>query len=71
MANKKIPKTPLDFEAHLKQLEAIVSQMENQTLSLDEALSQFEQGISLAKNCQKALQKAKQQVEKLVEQDTE
>lgn len=66
MANKKSPKS-VDFEAALKSLEAIVANMETQDLSLEDSLSQFEEGIKLAKQCQQTLQNAKLRVEKLME----
>ena len=68
MANKKTSK-PIDFENALKALEDIVTNMENQTLSLEDALTQFEQGINLAKQCQVTLQNAKQRVEKLIDEN--
>lgn len=66
VANKKSPKS-VDFEAALKSLEAIVANMETQDLSLEDSLSQFEEGIKLAKQCQQTLQNAKLRVEKLME----
>lgn len=70
MATKKSTKTIPNFEKALKQLETIVDKMENQELSLEQSLNQFEEGIGLANQCQKALADAKQKVEKLMaEQD--
>jgi len=63
-------KTEVDFEASLKQLETIVAKMENETLSLDEALACFEQGVTLTKQCQKALQEAEQKVLKITQNST-
>jgi exodeoxyribonuclease VII small subunit len=60
-------KTEVDFEASLKQLETLVHKMENETLSLDEALACFEQGVALTKVCQKALQEAEQKVIKITQ----
>tara|TARA_R110002110_G_scaffold257491_1_gene473508 strand:+ start:41004 stop:41222 length:219 start_codon:yes stop_codon:yes gene_type:complete len=69
MTTKRTSKVIPNFEASLKQLEAIVDKMENQELSLEQALSQFEEGIGLTKQCQKALTQAKQKVEKLIDEN--
>ena len=74
VATKKSTKVIPNFESALKQLESIVEKMENQELSLEQSLSQFEEGIGLANQCQKALAEAKQKVEKLMnppEQDSD
>lgn len=71
VTTKKTTKTTKvipNFEASLEQLESIVDKMENQELSLEQALSQFEEGIGLTKQCQKALTQAKQKVEKLIDE---
>jgi len=65
---KKTTKAIPNFEASLEQLESIVDKMESQELSLEQALNQFEQGIGLTKQCQKALTQAKQKVEKLIDE---
>lgn len=67
MTDKKTSKK-INFETSLKALEDIVNNMESQTLSLEEALTQFEAGIRLAKQCQVTLQNAKQRVEKLIDE---
>ena len=57
-------KTPLpqDFESALAQLEALVAQMENGALSLDQSLAAYEKGVELARICQQRLDAAEQQV---------
>lgn len=57
------------FEQAMARLEAIVGQLENGDLSLDESLKIFEEGIRLSKNCLKVLEDAERKVEVLV-QDT-
>ncbi|MEQ1654776.1 MAG: exodeoxyribonuclease VII small subunit [Nitrospira sp.] len=57
------------FEQAMARLEAIVGQLENGDLSLDESLKIFEEGIRLSKNCLKVLEEAERKVEVLV-QDT-
>ena len=59
--------TPLDFEAALAELETLVARMEEGELPLEEALEQFERGISLTRLCQRALREAEQKVDVLME----
>ena len=56
----------LAFEKSLKELEALVTKMEQGNLSLEESLQQFERGIQLTRNCQQALKEAEQKVEILL-----
>ena len=67
-ANKPI--TP-DFESAMKELEQIVESMENDQLTLDESLKQFERGVELSRICQNNLKKAEQKVEQLVKKHGE
>ena len=64
MARKK---TELSFEKTLLELEQVVEKMESGKLSLEDALTQFEKGVTLAKECQTALSTAEQKVLKLIE----
>lgn len=59
------------FEETLAQLEALVSRMEDGQLSLEEALSSFETGIKLTRECQQALQQAELKVQMLTRTDGE
>ncbi len=71
VANKKSAQTVPNFESSLQKLETIVNKMEAGELSLEEALSHFEQGVGLAKECQQALRQAEQRVQQLInEHDT-
>ena len=56
----------LAFEKSLKELEALVTKMEQGNLSLEESLQHFERGIQLTRTCQKALKAAEQKVEILL-----
>ncbi len=56
---------PQDFETALAQLEALVAKMESGTLPLDESLAVYEQGVELARICQRRLDHAEQQVKVL------
>jgi len=53
------------FEKDLEKLEAIVQALEAGDLSLDDSLARFEEGIKLARNCEKALTKAEKRNELL------
>jgi exodeoxyribonuclease VII small subunit len=55
------------FEKSLEALEAIVESLEEGDLTLEASLKQFEKGITLSRECQKALTQAKLKVEKLIE----
>ncbi|NYT63095.1 exodeoxyribonuclease VII small subunit [Alcaligenaceae bacterium] len=56
---------PQDFETALAQLETLVAEMENGSLALDQSLAAYEQGVELAKICQRRLDQAEQQVKVL------
>ena len=58
---------PVEFEAALEELEALVTRMEEGELPLEEALRQFERGIRLTRDCQQALREAEQKVDLLME----
>lgn len=54
------------FEKDLEALEGIVAALEEGGLSLDDALKQFESGITLARRCEKALSNAEKKIEVLL-----
>jgi exodeoxyribonuclease VII small subunit len=56
-------KEKLNFEAALAELQHLVDQMEQGQLSLEEALQQFERGITLVRHCQETLKNAEQTVQ--------
>ena len=60
MAEKKT------FEENMLRLEAIVAQLEKGEVPLDESLKLFEEGTKLIGDCRTALDKAEQQVVKLM-----
>lgn len=60
-----------DFEQSLNELEALVEQMEQGDISLEQSLQLFERGVKLTRSCQEALKKAEQRVQMLVEQNGE
>ncbi len=56
-------KKEASFEKDLEQLEHIVAALEAGGLSLDESLKRFEDGIRLARSCEKALGEAEKRIE--------
>ena len=61
MAEKK----ELTYEEAMTRLEKIVSMLENDTLSLDDALKLFEEGTGLARFCNKTLDEAELKITSL------
>ena len=61
----------IDFEQQLESLEALVTSLETGDLSLEDSMQSFEQGIKVARECQKALKEAEQKVEILTRQGNE
>ena len=55
-----------NFEKSIKELEEIVSSLEQGDVTLDESLELFEKGIKLSKKCQKILDEAEKKVSVLV-----
>lgn len=53
------------FEKDLEKLEKIVEELEEGELPLDASLKRFEEGITLAKRCEKALTDAEKRIEVL------
>lgn len=66
-------KKDFNFEEKLRELEQLVTRMEDGNLGLEESLEAFENGVKLVKECQQALEAAEQKVKLLTsaEGDTE
>ena len=56
------------FETTIKKITAIVTQLENQQLPLEDALKQFEKGTQMITQCQQGLQQAEQRIQLLKQQ---
>ena len=56
----------IPFEKSLEQLEATVRKLEGGTLTLDDSLKAFEEGIAWSRQCELALTAAQGKVEKLI-----
>ena len=61
-------KAVLPFEQALSELERIVHQMENGSLSLEQSLASYKRGVALVASCRDSLNSARQQV-KILEGD--
>ena len=59
----------MKFEDALKRLEKIVEELEDGSLSLDESLEKYEEGIKLSKTCAKKLEVARKKVEILLKSE--
>ncbi len=60
-----------NFEKSIKELEAIASSLENEQISLDEAIALFEKGIKLSRDCSFYLENAKQKIVTLTQAEEE
>ncbi len=58
----------LDYEAAVKELEALVERLEQGDISLEESLKLYERGVLLTRDCQESLQAAEQKVQMLLQQ---
>ena len=56
------------FETTMEKITAIVTQLENQQLPLEDALKQFEKGTQMITQCQQGLQQAEQRIQLLKQQ---
>ena len=59
-------KENMSFEASMERLEHIVRAMERGDVPLEQSLALFQEGTGLVKNCQKLLDEARLQVEKVM-----
>ena len=55
----------LTFEAALKELEEIVSQLDAGSIDLDKAVEAYEKGAKLKQHCEKKLKEAQLRIEKI------
>ncbi len=55
------------YEELLRRLEETVERLEDGGLSLDEAMSAYEEGVRLATQCQKLMDTAEQRIQELQE----
>ena len=71
MSTSPEPALPLSFEEAVLSLQKIVSDLEGGTITLDESLRRFEEGIGLLRQCYQFLERAEQRIEQLVSLDAQ
>lgn len=59
----------IKFEEAMQELETITSKLEKGDLSLEESVSNFEEGMKLAKKCNDILEEAEKKIKVLVQKD--
>jgi len=59
----------LSFEQAIKDLTAIVSQIEQGKIPLQESLQQYEKGMALITHCRNILEKAEKRIEKISQEN--
>ena len=58
----------LSFEQAIKKLTDIVGKIEDGQISLEQSLTQYEQGMELIKHCRGILQKAEKKIEEITKE---
>ncbi|MBI1799738.1 MAG: exodeoxyribonuclease VII small subunit [Candidatus Eisenbacteria bacterium] len=59
------------FEESLERLESIVEELEGGSLTLEESLARYEEGVTLSRRLTQTLDEAEKRIEKLVAGDEE
>lgn len=62
---EKVP----SFEEAMKDLEGIVKKLEENEVPLEEAITLFQEGMSLSKLCHQKLQKVENQMDHILQED--
>jgi exodeoxyribonuclease VII small subunit len=68
-ADKSLSAEPIDalsFEAALRELETIVSRLEQGEVDLEDSIALYERGTALKAHCEKKLRSAESRLEKIV-----
>ena len=65
-ASNAAPVEQLNFEAALKELEGIVSRLEQGEVDLEDSIALYERGQALKAHCEKKLKAAESRLEKIV-----
>ena len=60
----------MELEKKIKELELIANNLENPDLGMDEGVSLYEQGVTIAKDCYKSLNEIKGKIN-IIKQDLE
>lgn len=59
----------VNFEEAMKELEEIATELEKGSLSLEESVSKFEEGMKLSKQCNDMIEKAEKKITILLQKD--
>ena len=59
----------MKFQEAMKRLDVIVSQLNNNELELEDAMSLFEEGIQLSKQCEKQLKEFEEKMDSLLKEN--
>lgn len=65
-SDEATPVEQLSFEAALKELESIVSRLEQGEVDLEDSIALYERGQALKAHCEKKLKAAESRLEKIV-----
>ncbi len=63
--SEQLPVNDMSFEQSLKELEGIVSRLEQGNVELERSISIYERGEALRKHCDELLKRAEAKVEKI------
>lgn len=66
---EKVKDEGVGFEKSLTQLEASVRKLESGTLTLDESLKVFEEGVAWSRQCEASLATVQGKIEKLMQKE--
>lgn len=69
MSTKK--KEPLSFEEALSRLETIVEELEDESITLDQSIELYEEGIELSRLCTETLEEAELRIKNVAEQQSD
>ncbi len=64
-------KEQFSFEEALSRLEVIVEKLEDESISLDESIALYEEGITLSKKCTETLEEAELRIQNVAENQTD
>ncbi|MCL7746148.1 MULTISPECIES: exodeoxyribonuclease VII small subunit [Halalkalibacter] len=64
-------KTELSFEEAMKELEQVVECLEQGDVPLEKAITMFQEGMALSKQCHEKLEKVEKQMDQILHEDGE
>lgn len=59
------------FEEYITELEKIVNDLENGSMSLDDSIKNFEKGMEVSKKCSEILENAEGKITKMIKENGE